>query len=167
MSGGRPSKYTQEFAVQAGKLCAFGATDADLADFFDVSVRTIPRWAAEYPEFCQALKAGKSAADDRVERSLYQRALGYSHEAVKIFMPAGSREPVYATYTEHYPPDTTACIFWLKNRRPEEWREKLDHEHGGNVGLNISIVRFATDAPLAVEHLEQKALVEAVGNLER
>lgn len=127
MAGGRPSKYTEEFAVQAVKLCELGATDKDLADFFGVNLRTIGRWAAEHVEFCRALKVGKSEADDRVERSLFHRANGYTHEAVKIFMPAGAAAPVYAKFQEHIPPDTTACIFWLKNRRPELWRDKTEH----------------------------------------
>jgi hypothetical protein len=62
-----------------------------------------------------ALKAGKAF---HVERSLYQRAVGYSHDAVKVFMPAGAKKPVYAPYVEHVPRDVTACLFWLKNRRP-------------------------------------------------
>ena len=63
-------------------------------------------------------------------RSLYHKAIGYSYDAVKIFMPAGATEPVYAPYREHVPPDTTACIFWLKNRRQQEWRDVHKHEHG-------------------------------------
>jgi hypothetical protein len=59
----------------------------------------------------------------RVERSLYQRGVGYSYDAVKIFMPAGAKKPVYASYVEHVPPDLTAQIFWLKNRDPARWRD--------------------------------------------
>ena len=72
-------------------------------------------------------------SDLEVADKLYRRALGYSHEAVKIFMPAGSDEPVYASYTEHYPPDTTAAIFWLKNRSRAYWRDKQDHEHSATI----------------------------------
>jgi hypothetical protein len=132
MAGGRPSSYKPEYAEQAEKLCKLGATDAELADFFGVSDRTIYRWQTQHEEFRQALKAGKDAADERVERSLYQKAVGYTHDAVKIFMPAGREEPVYAPYREHVPPDTTAAIFWLKNRRSAEWRDK--HEHTGANG---------------------------------
>jgi hypothetical protein len=78
---------------------------------------------AKHPEFMQALKVGKSEADDRVERSLYQRAVGYTYPAVKIFMPAGAKTPIYAPYDEHVPPDVTAGIFWSKNRRPDKWRD--------------------------------------------
>ena len=123
---GRVSPYQDVFAEQAQKLCKLGATDAELADFFKVDVRTIYRWAQRHEGFSQALKSGKEESDERVERSLYHRAIGYSHDAVKIFMPAGAEKPVYAPYTEHVPPDTTAGIFWLKNRRPDLWRDKRE-----------------------------------------
>jgi hypothetical protein len=130
MGAGRPSDYEDAFAEQATKLCALGATDMELADFFGVDVRTIYRWKHSHDEFCQALKAGKDAADERVERSLFQRATGYEQDEVKIFMPANAAAPVYATYRAKIAPDTTAAIFWLKNRRKDEWRDKQDVEHG-------------------------------------
>jgi hypothetical protein len=70
-----------------------------------------------------ALKLGKKEVDERVERSLYQKAVGYHYGAVKIFLPYGSKEPIYAPYVEHIVPDTTAAIFWLKNRCPSQWRD--------------------------------------------
>jgi hypothetical protein len=73
---GRPRKYRAEFAKQARKLCELGATDRDLAEFFDVTTVTIWRWRSQHREFCNALKVGKGAPDDRVEFSLYQRAVG-------------------------------------------------------------------------------------------
>lgn len=143
MTAGRPTEYKPEYAEQAEKLCKLGATDAELADFFGVSDRTIYRWQSKHDEFCQALKAGKDVADERVERSLYHKAVGYTFEAVKIFMPASAPAPVYAPYREHVPPDTTAMIFWLKNRRSDQWRDK--HEFGGAGGgpLQVEIVRFS------------------------
>ena len=124
MGAGRPTKYKPEYAKQAAKLCEAGFTDNELADFFEVDKATINRWKLTHPDFCASIKAGKSPADDRVERSLYQRAIGYEQEEVKIFMPANASEPVYAKFTAKYAPDVTACIFWLKNRRPEQWRDK-------------------------------------------
>jgi hypothetical protein len=121
---GRPTKYKPEFVAQAEKLCRLGATDLELADFFEVDVRTIYRWKAEHDEFCQALKAGKDVADERVERSLYAKAIGYQFDAVKIMQYEGV--PMTVPYREHVPPDTTACIFWLKNRRAEQWRDKVE-----------------------------------------
>lgn len=123
---GRPSKFKPEFVGQAQKLAQLGATDREVADFFGVNEATVHRWKHEHPEFCESLKVGKEAADDRVEQSLYRRALGYSHDAVKIMTADG--EVVHEAYVEHYPPDTTAAIFWLKNRRPGAWRDKTEQD---------------------------------------
>jgi hypothetical protein len=132
----RPSSYKAEYAKQAEKLCALGATDQELADFFEVDVRTIYRWKHDHEAFCHALKAGKDIVDERVERSLYQRAIGYEQEEVKIFMPAGADKPVYAPFRAKVAPDTTAAIFWLKNRRSGAWRDKQDVEHSGELTVN-------------------------------
>lgn len=123
---GRPSAYRDEFAGQARKLCLLGATDAELADFFGVSRTAITRWKGAYPAFRAALNAGKAMADGQVADKLYRRAMGYSHRAVKIFADAKTGAEHVVTYTERYPPDTTACIFWLKNRRPAQWRDRQD-----------------------------------------
>ncbi len=142
---GRPSDYRPEFVAQAEKLCRLGATDIELADFFNVDVRSIYRWAQAHDAFCQALKAGKDACDDRVERSLYNRAIGYTHEAVKIFMPANAAAPVYAPYREHVPPDVGAASLWLRNRRAEAWKDKREVAHSGR----ISRAEDLSDAELA------------------
>ena len=127
MAGGRPTDYDPEFAKQAAKLCKLGATNNDLADFFEVSVRTIIRWTIAEPKFCHSLKLGKAAADNRVEQSLYHRAIGYTHESLKIFNNQG--EIIEVPFKEHYPPDTTAAIFWLKNRKSKEWRDTSQVRH--------------------------------------
>jgi hypothetical protein len=121
--GGRPTLYKPDFAAQAEKACRAGFTDQELADLFGVSVRTLNSWKARHLDFLQALKAGKTEADDRVERALYHRAVGYSH-SVETPMVV-DKDVRMVTYTERMPPDTTACIFWLKNRKPEEWRDKV------------------------------------------
>lgn len=126
---GRPSKYDPAMCKQVQNYAKLGATELEIADFLGVSVRSVAVWKSEHPEFLHALKAGKDQADQRVVNSLYAKAIGYSHDAVKIFMPAGAPAPVYAPYREHVPPDTTACIFWLKNRDPENWRDKQEVEH--------------------------------------
>jgi hypothetical protein len=141
--GGRPSKYDPQFCVTAHTLAAQGATDVEIADALEIHVATFYRWKAEHSEFREATGAGKEAADDRVEASLYHRAVGYSHDAVKIFMPAGAENPVIAHYREHYPPDTAAASLWLRNRRADKWRDKQDIEHSGAV--NVEIVRFSND----------------------
>lgn len=121
---GRPSKYRPEFVEQAKKLCILGATDREMSDFFSVSEPTFNRWKFEHPEFMDALKTAKSEADSRVVESLYQRALGYSHPDVHIsnFQGAITVTPI----VKHYPPDSTAAIFWLKNRQPDLWRDRKE-----------------------------------------
>lgn len=133
MAGGRPTDYKDAYAGGARKLARLGATDQEIADFYEVDVRTIYRWKNTHEEFCQSLKVGKDEADDRVERSLYMKAIGYEQEEVKIFMPAGAAEPVYAPYRAKIAPDTTAAIFWLKNRRKEQWRDKQEIENTHNL----------------------------------
>lgn len=131
---GRPTDFKASFVKQAEKLCQLGATDQELADFFEVDARTIYRWKHDHDAFCQALKAGKDIADERVERSLYQRAIGYEQDEVKIFMPANSPSPVYAPFRAKVAPDVTAAIFWLKNRRKDEWRDKQEVDHTSSDG---------------------------------
>jgi hypothetical protein len=124
--GGRPSKFKPEMVEQARRLSLLGATDREMAEFFQVAESTLNLWKLEHPEFSESLKLGKDAADDRVEKSLYRRALGYSHDAVKIFADPKTGAEQIVPFTEHYPPDTTAAIFWLKNRKPQEWRDRQE-----------------------------------------
>ena len=141
---GRPSKYQPEFAKQAVKLCRLGATDAELANFFEVSVNTIDNWKKAYPDFLGALKNGKDLADAEVANKLFKRATGYSHKAVKIFNNMGSI--VTKDYIERYPPDTTACIFWLKNRQPAKWRDKQEPADDDNDVQPVKVVVEVVDA---------------------
>jgi len=127
---GRPSKFQPAFSKQAYKLCLLGATNEKLADFFGVAVSTIDKWLAENSEFSGAVKKGRDVADAQVAESLHNRALGYSHRAVKIFVHLG--RPIKVPYVEHYPPDTAAAFIWLKNRQPSKWRDHPLGEVGDN-----------------------------------
>lgn len=131
----RPSKYQPEFAAQALKLCRLGATDKELADFFGVSEQTVNAWKDAHHEFLESLKEGKGLADAEVADKLYKRATGYEHAAVKIVANANSGQEHIVHYTERYPPDTTAAIFWLKNRRPDLWRDKTEQQLSGHVAI--------------------------------
>ena len=119
---GRPSKYDAGFCTMVEKLCRLGATDEELADFFGIDEATLNRWKVAHPEFCESLKRGKTIADAEVADKLYRRAIGYEHAAVKIFNDNG--QALVVDYVQRYPPDTTAAIFWLKNRRPDQWRDR-------------------------------------------
>jgi hypothetical protein len=129
---GRPPTYDKKFVAQAKKLTELGATDRELAEFFGVEARTIHRWKIEHEDFCHSVKAGKIAADERVVKSLYNRAVGYSFDSEKIMTlterdgDSSSSHIERVPTVEHVPPDVTACIFWLKNRRPQEWRDRVE-----------------------------------------
>ncbi|MDE3023805.1 MAG: helix-turn-helix domain-containing protein [Pseudomonadota bacterium] len=99
-----------------------GAVNEELAKFFNVHVDTIEEWTHVHPEFSEALKKGRQYADANVAKSLYHRALGYKHEIEKVLVI--DKEVIKIKYTEKFPPDVTACIFWLKVRR--SWKEKRD-----------------------------------------
>lgn len=130
---GRKSEYQKEYADQALKLCLLGAIDKELAEFFSVSVQTLNKWKKDYPEFLESLKKGKNIADANVASRLYNRAIGYSCKATK-FATSEGRITDSKEYIEYYPPDTTAAIFWLKNRQPEKWRDKKEVYTNVNLG---------------------------------
>ena len=130
---GRPTLYRPEFAGTAREMCANGATDYDLAQEFGVTTVTIWRWQARYPEFCNALKVQKGEYDERVKRSLAQRAVGYTYRAVKITSYEG--KVTLTEYDEHVPPDPGAAKIWLVNRQPDEWRDRK--ELTGNDGAPL------------------------------
>lgn len=132
MRGENTTKYKHVYAKQAYKLCLLGATDEDLAQFFEVCRATISNWKNDHPSFAKALKKGKDIADAEVADSLHKRAIGYSHDDVHI----SSYQGVITTtkIKKHYPPDTEAGKFWLKNRQKENFRDKQDHELTGKDG---------------------------------
>jgi hypothetical protein len=104
---GRPTKYQKSFAAQAYKLCLLGATQQELADFFEVHKDTIQEWMKIHPEFKKAIKQAGAVADSEVSRSLFKRACGFQHKRGK--------------YSFYFPPDPGAAIFWLKNRQRGKW----------------------------------------------
>ncbi len=117
----RPSTFKPAYVRQAKELYAQGLTDRELAEAFGVSRSTIFRWRAAYPEFAEATKLGKEVADDRVERALYERAIGYEEEAVRVYHPTGAEDPVIVRYKREVRPDVTAALQWMRARRPGIW----------------------------------------------
>jgi len=101
-----------------------GATNDELAKKFNVVTSTISKWLKEIPEFSEAIKKGRETADAAVALSLFKRATGYSHPDVHISNYQG--EITVTDITKHYPPDTAAAFIWLKNRRPDLWRDRVD-----------------------------------------
>ncbi|CAK1305283.1 terminase [Burkholderia pseudomallei] len=130
--GGRPSSYRPEYAEQAAKLTKLGATDSELSDFFGVAEKTLNNWKRQHPEFLQSIKSGKSLADAEIADSLFNRAKGYEHDDLDLRVIGGKLRKT--KIRKHYAPDTTAAIFWLKNRQPEKWRDVTKTEITGRNG---------------------------------
>lgn len=103
---GRPSRYSPEFCALATQFCKLGMTNPELSKAFDVSLSTFKRWMHDKPEFQAAIKKGRIFADSEVAEGLFKKATGY------------------ILNKRHYPPDTAAAFIWLKNRRPDLWRDK-------------------------------------------
>ena len=96
---GRKSKYKPEFADTAGRMALLGLTDEEMASVFDVGLATLNRWKIAHPEFRESINEGRDPADAKVARALYNTALEGN---------------------------TTAQIFWLKNRQVKKWRDKQE-----------------------------------------
>jgi hypothetical protein len=140
MPPGQPTKYNPEIhPALAGLAASEGKTNKEIAAALEISVGTLWNWEKEYPEFLSAIKDGKRLADDEVVKSLFRRACGYEIDEEKpLVVGTGEWATLeIATVTKHIPPDPTSCIFWLKNRRPAEWRDKQDIEHSGNISIII------------------------------
>jgi len=118
---GRPTDYTDDLLKAVKLMLQGGATVPEIANALDVSHETVHMWMIHHPEFADAIRRGRDQVDDRVEASLYQRAVGYSYWAEKVFAN-GTRMKVL----EHVPPDPGAAAKWLANRRRSAWSDKLD-----------------------------------------
>lgn len=106
-----------------------GLTDAQIAHNIGIRRETLIQWKKKYPNINNALKKSKEVVDFEVENALYKRAIGYDYDeekSVTIQKSDGSMEERFERVTKHVPPDTTAQIFWLKNRKPAEWRDKRE-----------------------------------------
>lgn len=116
-----------------------GLTDEQIAGNMGINVRTLYLWKKKNVQIFQSLKVGKEVADIEVENALRKKALGFreTEQTVStrrtVEYENGKRirevtEPVVTEVEKYYPPDTTAQIFWLKNRKPEKWREKQEQK---------------------------------------
>ncbi len=134
MGTGRATKYKKEFDAQARVACSKRFTDADLAELFGVVESTLYLWKKEHTSFSEAISEGKVIADEMVERSLFEKATGYTCKDTKFATFEGQITDSQE-YDRNYPPDTTAAIFWLKNRKPKDWRDKTEVESTSKVQI--------------------------------
>lgn len=122
-------KY-QEWLTKEGLLrleawARDGLTDEQIAHNIGISVATLYVWKNKHLEISEALKKGKEVVDIQVENALLKRALGYSYQETTHELIGGELQ-VTKVVEKEVVPDTTAQIFWLKNRKPAEWRDKKD-----------------------------------------
>jgi len=134
---GRPSRYNPDIHPDTARsLARKGKTNQQIAEAIGVNLDTVQVWINTYPDFSEALKEGKAPADAKVERSLFQRAIGYKITEKKVVQLPDGTKRMEVTEKEVVP-DTTAQIFWLKNRLPGEWRDKQIQEITGKDGAPI------------------------------
>ena len=132
--------YHSSYAKEAQGLCARGAGESDLANYFKCTVWDIRLWCAVHRDFSSAVKVGEAAADDKVTMALYQRATGFSYDEVKVTTVPGRgpddkpREARTVT-TKWVAGDPGAAQFWLKNRRPDLWTDKVSVDHTVNADI--------------------------------
>ncbi|MGG0340017.1 transposase [Priestia megaterium] len=145
MAKGKYEKWiTEEGLVLLEGWAREGLTDEQIAHNVGVSRSTLNDWKKKYPDISDALKKGKEVVDLQVENALLKRALGYAYEEVTEESQWNEKAKRYELVVtkrvkKRQAPDTTAQIFWLKNRRPDKWRDKQDVEHTGDMDLNIVI----------------------------
>lgn len=134
---GARGKYT-EWLTTEGLLkiegwARDGLTDEQIAGNIGVNVRTLYEWRNKYPQITQALKQGKEVVDRQVENALLRSALGYDYEEEAV-TNAGD----VVTVQKYSKPNTTAQIFWLKNRKPKDWRDRQEIEQTNrNIEINV------------------------------
>jgi hypothetical protein len=123
---GRPTLYKPEYPDLARRFCQLGGTNEDLADFFEVSRSTIDEWLRVHCDFADAVRQGRDGIDMVVVDKLLSRIMGYTYEGKKYVLYRGEEKEV--RHVVHYPPDVQACIFWLRNRRRQQWLERAKPE---------------------------------------
>jgi len=156
---GRPTKYQPAYAEQARKLALLGMSDKEMGNFFGVTEQTVNNWKHAHPEFFESLKAGKEGADVDVSASLYRAAIG-GGTITELKEETDAEGNVITRKTvKELPANVTAQIFWLKNRQPQKWREKVVIEDETPVDITRSADVFVKIMAAARER-QQQILIE-------
>lgn len=137
---------TDEGLIKLEGWARDGLTDEQIAHNMGIVTSTLYEWKKRYSDITDSLKRGKEVIDRQVENALLKRALGYQYKEV-----TEEYGEVTKVVTKEVSPDTTAQIFWLKNRKPKEWRDKQDVEHSGSMSVSNPF------AELSVEELRKLA----------
>lgn len=138
----RPSKYETHVAPRLTEIEDWvrnGATDKEIWERLNISKRSFYEYKNEFSQFSHSLKKSKDFVDAQVENALLKRALGYHYNEVTKEFSDGDVK-ITKIITKEVVPDTTAQIFWLKNRRPEQWREKpIQEDNAEDKSINITL----------------------------
>ncbi|NLK53209.1 MAG: helix-turn-helix domain-containing protein [Syntrophomonadaceae bacterium] len=140
-----PGKYhdwiTEEGLLKIEGWARDGLTDEQISHNIGIHPSTLYEWQKKYPDISESLKRGKEVIDRQVENALLKRALGYEYEEVKQIIEKDEkgkdRKRIEKT-VKQVAPDTTAQMFWLKNRKPDEWRDRQNIEHSGNINTGLN-----------------------------
>lgn len=128
-TGGRKKsrKFSKELALRIVELASQGKSVNQISSDLGVSVYALNNWKGAQVGFKEAIQASRKVADELVVASLFQRAVGWQQPAIKIHYDKDQSRFVTYEYTERFPADTTACIFWLKNRQRTQWSDSYDY----------------------------------------
>ena len=146
--------FDKSYIPRVRDLSMAGLTDAEICKVIGISKSTLNTWAEHYPEFRAAWEDGRLFADTKVVNALFKRACGYTAIKWKETKDGMFRESVDVA------PDVKACIFWLTNRRPEHWVDKVEHDIGSSgkvIGDNLTDVEAARRIAFALS----KAMIES------
>ena len=146
MASGKYQEWlTKEGLLKIEGWARDGLTDEQIAHNMGVAYSTLKVWKEKYSAISAALKRGKEVVDREVENALLKRALGYTYNEVTQEADEFGELAVSKVVTKQVSPDVTAQIFWLKNRKPAEWRDRKETELSGNIGVNNPFEGLTTE----------------------
>lgn len=114
-----------------------GLTDIQIAHNMGISKDTFYTWKKRFPDFADVLKKGKEVVDREVENALFKRAMGYTYEEKHV-----EDGRVKKIITKEVMPDVTAQIFWLKNRKPKYWRDRVENHEDDDDNVKAFIAEM-------------------------
>jgi len=148
--GGRTPKWNPQYCEIAKRFALLGMKDDEMADSMGIVRSTFYKWMHDYPEFSDAVKQGRENADGEVIAALFKKAKGYEYTETETH--ESDKDGVkLVTKVRHQPPDTGSMVFWLKNRRPNEWRDRREY-----VAEVDQTTRIISADPVSVEDWESE-----------
>lgn len=155
--GGRPTVFRKEHETTARKMMQLGAREYEVAEALGINATTLWRWKQKHEGFRKALEEGEEAKVKNVEKSLYDKARGYSYETEKVMKDAKGNL-VRVQVTEHVQPSDASIQFFLTNRAASRWQKKIDHTHGGGENPIEVVDHTSTNVAMRVAFLMDKAI---------